>query len=56
MVSNKTVLDEVYTKAVGLAVKFAKDRAVSIAHEVCKRLIQAELYETVRLVQFSFFA
>jgi len=46
MVSNKTVLDEVYTKAVGLAVKFAKDRAVSIAHEVCKRLIQAELYET----------
>ena len=47
MTTNKELLDEVYTKALELAIKFSKDRALSIAHEVCKRLIEIESYETV---------
>ena len=47
MVSNIDTLGDVYTKAVSLAVKFSKDRAVSVAHEVCSRLLQVQGYETV---------
>lgn len=47
MVSNIDTLGDVYAKAVGLAIKFSKDRAVSAAHEVCNRLLQVQGYETV---------
>lgn len=47
MVSNIDTLGDIYTKAVGLAVKFSKDRAVSVAHEACNRLLQIQCYETV---------
>lgn len=46
MTTNKSLLEEVYTKAVELAVKFSKDRAISIAQEVCKRLLEVDMYET----------
>lgn len=48
MTNNRELLEEVYTKALELAIKFSKDRALSIAHEVCKRLMEIEAYETVR--------
>ena len=50
--SNKEVLEEVYTKALELAIKFSKDRALSIAHEVCKRLIEVESFDTVIINSF----
>ena len=47
MISKSEILEEIYTKAVQLAIKFSKDRAVSIVHEVCKRLKGVQLYESV---------
>ena len=53
MTDNKSLLEEVYTKAVELSIKFSKDRAVSIAHEVCKRLIEIDMYESVSNYLFT---
>ena len=47
MTNNKDLLEKVYSKAVELAVKFSKDRAISITQEVCKRLLSIERYEMV---------
>lgn len=44
---NKSIVEDAYTKALELAIKFSKDRALSVAHEVCKRLMGMESYETV---------
>lgn len=44
---NKSTVEDAYTKALELAIKFSKDRALSVAHEVCKRLMEIESYETV---------
>lgn len=44
---NKSIVEDAYTKALELAIKFSKDRALSVAHEVCKRLMEMESYETV---------
>jgi len=49
MTSSREILEETYTKALELAIKFSKDRALSIAHEVCKRLMEVEAYDTVSL-------
>eukprot|EP00111_Clytia_hemisphaerica_P000435 TCONS_00001218-protein len=46
MAGNSAVIEEVYTKALELAIKFSKDRALSVAHEVCKRLLEMQAYET----------
>ena len=47
MAGNSAIIEEVYTKALELAIKFSKDRALSVAHEVCKRLLEMQAYETV---------
>lgn len=54
MTNNKVLLEEVYTKAIELSVKFSKDRAVSIAHEVCKRLIDVDCYNAVSIKNIMF--
>ncbi|XP_065670042.1 intraflagellar transport protein 172 homolog isoform X3 [Hydra vulgaris] len=46
MTNKKELLEKVYSKAVELAVKFSKDRAIIVTQEVCKRLLTLELYET----------
>lgn len=54
MAGSDTIVEEAYTKALELAIKFSKDRALSVAHEVCKRLMEMGSYETVSLLSKSF--